>query len=47
MDVIAHEREEEYVTRTASGKKLFLSLVVLARMVCSHLPEVRGVNSPS
>lgn len=44
MDVIAHEREEEFVNRTPSGNKLFLSMVVL---VHSLFPEGSGVNSPS
>ncbi len=31
---------------TASGKKLFLSLVVLLRMLLSRLPEGRNWKSP-
>ena len=36
---------EEFSNLTASGKKLFFSLVVLARMLRSLLPEGIGVNS--
>lgn len=41
-NISLYETERQFRSRAASGRKLSLSLVVLARMLCSWLPKVSG-----